>query len=70
MISFLSADILGIAVGIVVAVVTVGGFCAYYGRKIYAKKRGKSGGGCCGDCSSCCGCGFSIKKKDGGKKDF
>ena len=62
MISVLSVNVSGVVVGIVVALVVVGGFGAYFYRKIKAKKSGK---GCCcsGDCSSCSCCSFSFKSK-------
>ena len=64
MINLLSANVLGIAVGIVVALIVVGGFGLYFYRKIKAKKSGKGGCCCSGDCSSCSCCSFSFKPRE------
>lgn len=61
MIVTLAVDTSAIVVGIVVALVLVGGFGLYFYRKIKAKKSGKGGCCCSGDCSSCSCCSFSFK---------
>lgn len=54
MLSYLGVQAIEIIVGIVVAVILVGGFAAYTGYKVWAKKHGKS---CCdGNCAHCSGC--------------
>ena len=54
MLSFICANSASIVVGIVVALVLVGGFGSYVGYKIWAKKHGKSSCGC--NCSACAYC--------------
>ena len=60
MISLLCVGAAEIAVGVVIAVILVGGFGGYIAHKIWAKKHGKCGCGC--DCGSCQGCGMRKKK--------
>ncbi|MDE6189285.1 MAG: FeoB-associated Cys-rich membrane protein [Clostridia bacterium] len=64
MILTLAVDAIEVIVGVVVALVVVGGFGLYLYRKIKAKKSGKGGCCCSGDCCSCSGCSVSFKKKD------
>ena len=62
MIVTLAVEPVEIIVGVIVAIVVLGGFGLYLYRKIKAKK---NGGGCCsGDCCSCGGCSVSFKKKE------
>lgn len=56
MFSLLCVNVAEIAVGIVVAVILVGGIGGYIWYKIWAKKHGKCGCGC--DCGNCAGCGI------------
>ncbi|MDE5655352.1 MAG: hypothetical protein K2I46_07095 [Clostridia bacterium] len=64
MLSLLCAGVAEIVVGIVVAVILVGGFGGYIAYKIWAKKHGKCGCGCdCGKCSSSGVCPSAYKKQ-------
>lgn len=66
MFSLLCASVAEIVVGIVVAVIIVGGFGGYIGYKIWAKKHGKCG--CdCGSCSGCGVCPSANKQRDKSK---
>jgi hypothetical protein len=65
MISLLCAGVAEIVVGVVIAVILVGGFGSYIGYKIWAKKHGKCGCGCdCGNCSGCGACPSANKNQN------
>lgn len=61
---YLAVQTVEIVVGVIVALILVGGIAAYVAYRLWAKKHGK--GTCCGNCANCEGChvnNFDIKLK-------
>lgn len=54
MLEFLSVQMIEIAVGVIVALILLGGSGAYIAYRVWAKKHGKSA--CDGNCAHCAGC--------------
>lgn len=62
MLDLLSVQTVEIVVGIAVAVILIGGFGAYIGYRVWAKKHGKSA--CDGNCAHCGGCHLNLPHDD------
>lgn len=54
MLEYLSVQAIEVAVGIIAALILIGGTAAYIAYRIWAKKHGKSV--CDGNCANCSGC--------------
>lgn len=58
MLEFLSVQMIEIAVGVIVALIFLGGSGAYIAYRVWAKKHGKSA--CDGNCAHCAGCHLTL----------